>query len=177
MGVLMKMSSSIYLLLLFVTSSAVSAPPYDLTDFDALDKKKTASKPRTVDLKDITFVDDHSDFKDNLNPSTPRTKISIDGRSLPNRKGRPLYRFKRNEPVTILKDSKDGFWVAVESTGLKKQKTWLPKSAVIMPEKITDPDNMESPEIPDDTLSSEPSEASSGATPEVAPEDEATLDE
>lgn len=156
MGFLMK--KFFILFTLFSLHHSVAAPPYDLTDPMALNSRRDPGSS-DLNVKDLTFVDDHSLYRMTENLSKPHLKDTALGRSLPNRKGKILYRFKKNEAVTVLKNSIDGFWTAVESTGSPKQRSWVPKNLIVIPEHALEqektPLSSESPDEPEEAVDSE----------------------
>ena len=150
--------------LLCVGLGALAAPPVDL----AGDASKTSlPRARALTPEDLVYTENVKSDETQLAKEAGKVLFQVAGRSSPGRKGRVLHIFRPEDLVKIMRPSKDGHWLAVETihpvkNGLKV-KAWLPKNAVKPPEPGIEKSSGD--EAPNDQGNSAMPQATSGDAP------------
>lgn len=159
------------ILVFLFTASAFAAPLVDLAGGD----EKALPRERPLNQEDLVYTDNiKSD--DSLLKDAARVLFAVPGRAKPQRNGKVIHKFRANDLVRILRDSRDKRWVGVEtllgvgSKG-KKVRAWVPKNSVKPPpppEAPTEPHAAEGEGAPRDAAMP-PSEGAPAPAPEGAP--------
>jgi hypothetical protein len=125
------LQAAVYIVFSLMVASPEASPPIDVTKPEVPVQDRRKKVPQIKD-EDIVYqdVNDPTPKKEDL--PMAKMKVTVIGRALPTRTGKPLIRFIDGHSVRVMKESKDGRWLAVQAlkTG---RKAWVPKVAVEVP--------------------------------------------
>lgn len=121
-----------------------AAPPVDLAGEAS---KTSLPRARALTPEDLVYTENVKSDETQLAKEAGKVLFQVVGRSSPGRQGRGLHTFRPEDLVKILRPSKDGRWLAVETIhpvkNGRKVKAWLPKNAVKPPEPVVEKPNEE----------------------------------